>query len=286
MLAAVKRYYRLTKPGIVYGNLFHAVVGLLFAHWLGLSLWNSMGVVIGVVCVVASACVANNLLDRTIDKQMARTKKRALVTGEIDTYSAVLFSLILLTIGVVVLYRMTNVLTLVLGLVAYVWYVWIYGGAKRTTWLSTLIGTVPGALPAMAGYTAISGHLDSTAWLLFWLVVFWQMPHFYAIALYRQKEYKAARLPVVSLVLSRSNIYWQMVGFTALYIASILALIWLHSLYWVAGALLLSAAVYWLVTIVRGRHTLSDTWARLVFRQSLLLTIVLMIVAIVNVVLA
>lgn len=286
MFATAKRYYRLTKPGIVYGNLFHAVVGLLFAHWYGLSLWSTAGVVVGVASIVASACVANNLLDREIDKKMTRTKNRALVTGEIDSNSALLFLLILLTIAVVVLYRMTNPLTLALGLIAYVWYVWIYGWAKRTTWLATLVGTVPGALPAMAGYTAVVGHADMTAWLLFWLVIFWQMPHFYAVTLYRKKEYKAAGLPVASIVLSRKTIYWQMIGFAVLYTGSVVGLIACHSLHWIAGAALLSASLYWIVTIVRGKQAMSDAWAKLVFRQSLVLTIVLMFVAIVNIVLS
>ncbi len=279
---ALRRYYRLTKPGIVYGNVFHAIVGFLIAHQSGLTIWTAVGLIVGSACVIASACVANNLLDRDIDARMKRTQARSLVTREIDVPAAVLYALILLTIGVVVLLKMTNVLTLVLSLIAYVWYVWIYGWAKRTTWHSTLVGTVPGALPIVAGYTAVSGHVDLTAWLLFALLVAWQMPHFYAIALYRKKEYAAAKLPIASVVLSKQHVYWQMIIWTVVYLASIVGLVVCGALHWLPGGVLFAGAGYWFVTMTQGKATLSDTWARKVFKQSLLLTIVLMACAVLN----
>lgn len=275
-------YYRLTKPGIVYGNVFHAIVGLLLAYHAGITAWNSVGLILGIALIIASACVANNILDRTIDQKMQRTKQRALVTGSIEETQAILYALILLTIGVVVMLRMTNWLTLILSLIAYVWYVWIYGWAKRNTWWSTLIGTVPGAIPIMAGYTAIAGQIGITAWIAFALLVFWQMPHFYAIALYRQKEYAAAGLPVISVVLGRAKTYQQMVGYAVAYLISIAALIYAGSVHWTVGSVLFAAGAYWTATIIRGRATISDAWARIVFKQSLVLTIVLMVVALIN----
>ena len=275
-------YYRLTKPGIVYGNVFHAIVGVLLAYHTGVTAWNSVGLIVGIALIIASACVANNILDRSIDQKMKRTRQRALVVGDVETTQAILYALILLTIGVIVMIRMTNLLTLMLSLIAYVWYVWIYGWAKRHTWWSTLIGAVPGAIPIMAGYTAIVGQVDVVVWVAFMLLVFWQMPHFYAIALYRQKEYAAAGLPVISVALGRVATYRQMVVYAAAYVISIATLIYVGGMHWTVGSLLLAAGVYWTVTIVRGKATISDTWARTVFKQSLLLTIALMLVALIN----
>lgn len=275
-----RQYYRLTKPGIVYGNLFHAIVGVLLAYRFGLNWWNVVGLIIGITAVIASACVANNILDRAIDARMARTRKRSLVTRDISVSAAVLFALILLTVGAIVLARMTNLLTLVLTLIAYAWYVWIYGWAKRRTWLSTLIGAVPGALPVMAGYAAISGQLDITSWVLFGMLVAWQMPHFYAIAIYRKQEYQAAKLPVVSIVLSEDAVFRQTLGFGALYSLTVVVLVAIGAIHWLPGSVLVLWSLYWLKTIAEGAQTQSDRWARRVFRQSLLLTIVMMAVSV------
>ena len=278
----LRLFYRLTKPGIVYGNVFHAVVGLLLAHRFGLNWWNSIGLVVGISTVIASACVANNILDRTIDARMARTKKRGLVTGDIDLASAVSLALILMTIGVIVLTRMTNLLTLVIVLIAYVWYVWIYAVAKRRTWLSTLIGAVPGALPIVAGYTAITGQVDWVAWLLFCMLATWQMPHFYAIALYRKQDYKDAGLPVASIVLGPEAVFRQSLVFGVFYSATAILLVVLQGVHWIPGVLLVLASLYWLKTIAAGARKYDDAWAKRVFRQSLVLTIVFMVVAVIN----
>jgi protoheme IX farnesyltransferase len=279
MMQRLTAYYHLTKPGIVYGNLFHAAVGLFIAYGSGFDGWQSIGLLVGIAATIASACVANNILDRSIDSRMARTKRRALVTGDIPLSSAVLFGLVLLTLGVVVLMQMTNAITLILVLVAYVWYVWLYGWAKRHTWHSTLIGAVPGAIPIVAGYTAITDRLDLNALLLFIMLMCWQMPHFYAIALYREKEYRAAGLPVISTVHSRQSIHRHMVLYAAAYVLSFIGLATLGGLNMVAAAGMIVVGLWWCATIVRGGPDYSDAWARRVFKSSLLLTVALMAAA-------
>lgn len=282
MQATLSLYYRLTKPGIVYGNVFHAAVGLLIAHRFGLHVEPAVGLLVGTALVIASACVANNLMDRSIDARMTRTKKRGLVTGEVTTQSAVVYLSILFALGAGILAWTTNWLTLGLALVAYVWYVWIYGWAKRTTWLSTIIGTVPGSLPIMAGYTALSGSIDMVAWVLFAMLTLWQMPHFYAIALYRQQEYATATLPVISVALGRRATYHQMLIFAMLYVMSLGVLIACGGIHIVPGFLLVGYGLWWLLTIYRGRQDIADQWAKKVFRQSLIITLLLFVAAGVN----
>ncbi len=285
-METIKDYYRLTKPGIVYGNLLHAIVGYGLAYDYGLSLWSATGLVVGMGAVIASSCVANNLLDRGIDAKMVRTQQRSLVTGRIQTPAATLFALILLAVGVAVLASTTNLMTLQLALIGYIWYVFLYGMAKRRTRHSTLIGSVPGAIPIMAGYTAASGTGDTVAWLLFLMLVTWQMPHFYAIALYRQKEYDAAGLPVASVVLGRKVVYQQMIVFAALYCCVIAVLIAMGGVHWIGGAVLLIGGLYWTQQIAIGRPAFTDAWARRTFRQSLLLTLALAFATAVTVVLS
>ncbi|MGB4758981.1 MAG: heme o synthase [Candidatus Saccharimonadales bacterium] len=194
-------YYQLTKPGIVYGNLLSVIAGFFIAatgtnvHW-GLFI----AVMAGVALVIAASCVFNNYLDRNIDSKMKRTSKRALVQGTIPTRSALLYATVLAVWGFVILGVFVNILTLLLGVLAMQLYVIVYGYVKRRSWHGTLVGTIPGALPIVAGYTAVTNELDALAWTLFLFMAIWQMPHFYAIAIYRKDEYAAAGIPVVSIV--------------------------------------------------------------------------------------
>jgi protoheme IX farnesyltransferase len=190
-------YYRLTKPGIVYGNLLTIIAGFLFASKWHIVLKLFASTVVGMALVIAAACVYNNFIDRGIDKRMARTKKRALVRGEISGSSALTFASVLLVVGFFMLAMWTNALVVWAAVIGFVDYVVLYGWSKRTTPLSTLVGSVSGSAPIVAGYVAASNHFDASALILFLIMTFWQMPHFYAIGMYRFDDYKAAGLPVL-----------------------------------------------------------------------------------------
>lgn len=196
----LRQYYYLIKPGIVFNNALTAAAGFLFVASQQIAQpITGIAVVIGTGLVIASACVFNNVIDRRIDHRMERTKRRALVTGRVSIRGALLFGAILGIIGFTLLITMTNLTTTLIGVIAYLWYIAIYGYAKRRTEHGTLIGTVPGALPPVAGYTAVAGTVDLAAVILFFMLVFWQMAHFYAIAIYRKNEYAAARIPIITV---------------------------------------------------------------------------------------
>ncbi len=269
-------YYRLTKPGIIKGNLIHVLAGLLFAHAYGFSWQAVVGVVAGTVLIIASACVVNNYTDRGIDARMKRTKTRASVTGAVTPRNAMLFATVLFVAGMTLLISLTNLLVVIIGLVAYVFYVFIYAVAKRTTVHSTLVGAIPGALPAMAGYVALSGRLDLAAWLIFLLVLVWQMPHFYAISIFRRDEYKAAGLPVLGVVKGFDQVRWHMGAYLALYVLVVLLIIVSGSINLLGGAVLLMAALYWVRAYLRPVHD-QVKWAKTVFGTSLLLTMTLLL---------
>jgi protoheme IX farnesyltransferase len=198
--ATIQAYYIITKPGIIYGNCISAAAGYLLAagrhvNWLGL-----LAALAGTALVIGAGCVLNNYIDREIDGKMERTKNRPLISGAISPRSALIYAAVLSLAGLAVLSLWTNTLTVYVGLLGLYFYVVLYGIWKRRSPIGTLVGSVSGSTPIVAGYTAASGHLDVAAALLFVIMALWQMPHFYAIAMYRLRDYQAAGLPVLPAV--------------------------------------------------------------------------------------
>jgi protoheme IX farnesyltransferase len=195
----LKTYYQLTKPGIVYGNAITAIGGFLLASGRHIHLITGVSMLIGICLVMASGCVSNNYLDRNIDRRMARTKTRALVQGTVSGRAALTYSAALGIVGALLLALGTNLLTVGLAVGGWVAYVVLYGIGKRRSVHGTEIGSISGAVPPVVGYCAASGRFDPGALILFAILVCWQMPHFYAIAIYRSKEYAAAGIPILPL---------------------------------------------------------------------------------------
>lgn len=282
-MGTIKAYYRLTKPGIIYGNSLTVVAGFIFASGWPVDWALFIATVFGVAFVIAAGCVFNNYIDRDIDSKMARTKKRALVSGEISPRSAIIFADILALLGFTILGAYVNTLTLMLGVLAMLFYVVIYGYAKRKSWHGTLVGTVPGALPLVAGYTAVTNELNEVTLVLFLIMAIWQMPHFYAIAVYRKQEYASAGIPVISIVKGIPYTKKAIVAYIALLIVFLGVLlgytifsapvldIWLLAAY----VALLAVNIRWLTLAMLGFHAKDDAqWARGVFGFSLTVLLV------------
>lgn len=266
----LKAYYILTKPGIIYGNVLTAMAGFFLAANGTIQWALLLALVVGLSLVIASACVLNNIIDRTIDKKMNRTKKRALVTGKIRVRSAYSYSIILGVSGFATLALYVNVMTVWLGAAAYVLYIAAYGVTKRKSVHGTLVGSIPGALPPVAGYVAVTGNVDEVALVLFLILVLWQMPHFYAIAMFRRKEYEAADIPVLPIVKGVLAAKQHIVAYILLFIiASQLLAIMGHTGIIYSIVLLLLGCV-WLIKAIQGFKVVDDEiWARGVFHFSL-----------------
>lgn len=260
------------KPGITLSNTLSAVAGFfLAASIVPFSFLAFIGGIGGVALIIASACVVNNVLDRDIDKRMKRTAKREVASGSISITKALIFATVLGLIGFGIILLWTNALTFWLGVIAFVWYVAIYGIAKRTTPYSTMIGGVAGALPPAAGYTALTGVFDGGAILLFLTLMFWQMPHFYAIAMFRRSDYASAKIPVWSVVYGMDSTKRQILIFTVLFgiVASLLTVFGYTGIIYLVGVLGLSIA--WIYRGVSLYKKLDDEkWARKMFGFSLL----------------
>src|SRR6185436_19040086 len=155
----IKLYYKLTKPGIIYGNAINATAGFFLASRQGYDLKLLLITLIGISLVVASACVFNNLLDADIDSHMDRTKNRAMVTGAIKKPTALVFGLVLIILGTLTLFLFTNHYALFTSVIGFITYVFLYTFAKRKTIWATEIGSISGAIPPLVGYLAVSNKI-------------------------------------------------------------------------------------------------------------------------------
>ena len=272
----VKTYYSLTKPGVLYGNALTAAAGFLLASRGSIDFWLFVALCLGTTFVIASACVLNNYLDQDIDSKMARTKKRALVQGDVAGWKAVVFSVVLAIAGFGILLTWTNPLVVAIGAIGFVDYVVLYGMlSKRLSIHGTLVGSISGAVPILAGYCAVTGVLDAGALLVFLILFLWQMPEFYSIAIYRRKEYAAAGIPVMSVVKGVKSTKRQIAVYTLAFVISTLALTY----YGYTGVsyfvVMAATGLYWLWLGIKGLHVRNDeAWAKKMFRFSLIILLV------------
>lgn len=264
-------FYRLTKPGVLYGNSLTTVAGFLLASKGSFKPGLFLATVAGSTLIIASATTINNYLDRDIDRLMERTKNRELVAGLVKPRDALAFGLLLGFAGVGLLAGYVSWLVVLIGLVGFVDYVFFYGAfSKRRSWHGTLVGSISGAVPILAGYAAAAGGLNLGAWLVFAVLFFWQMPEFYSIAIYRRKEYKAAGVPVITVVKTIAYTKLLILMYVIAFSLAALALPVFGYTGLVYAVVMTSMCLYWVWLGIKGRQTAdSDKWARGMFRFSL-----------------
>lgn len=271
------------KPRVLYGNAITAAAGffLASAYLRQFDLGLFIALFIGTSLIIGSACVLNNYLDQDIDSKMERTKTRALVAGEIKGRNAVIFSLLLGIVGFLILYFWTNMLVVWIGLAGFVDYVWLYGAlSKRLSIHGTLVGSISGAMPILAGYCAVMGKIDAGAIIAFAILFLWQMPEFYSISIYRRDEYKEAGVPVMSVVKgvknTRTQIFWYTVAFV---IATALLTVFGYTGY-IYLIIMLALGLYWLRIAWQGFKAKDlNRWSRQMFHFSLIILLALSLMA-------
>jgi protoheme IX farnesyltransferase len=267
----MKTYYMLTKPGIIMGNLITTAGGFALASRLGFNPYLFLIMLVGLGSVIGSACICNNYIDRFADQKMDRTRTRGFASGEVSVVKGLVLAVSLLALGLFLLGYFANVLSLFVALAGFFIYVVVYSFVKYHTDLATLVGSISGAVPPVVGYVAVSNRLDVGALLLFLLLVMWQMPHFYSIAVYRSDDYAKANIPVLPLTKGVHMAKVQMV----LYISAFLITASLITLLGYAGYAYLGISMVfggsWLVLSLKGFKAKDDKrWARKMFAVSLL----------------
>lgn len=193
-----RAYWELTKPGVVALLMVTAVVGMFLAtpHMVPLPvlLLGSLGLALA---MMASA-VVNQIMDQRIDAIMARTHKRPLVQGRVNTGAALVFAALLATLSLFILDVFINPLTAVLTLFGIIGYAFVYTlYLKRATPQNIVVGGLAGAIPPLLGWTAVSGQVHPYALLLVLIIFVWTPPHFWALAIHRRDDYAKADIPML-----------------------------------------------------------------------------------------
>lgn len=272
----LKAYYKLAKPGIIYGNLITCIAGYLMASRLNIYRLSFIGVVVGTTLVVAAASVVNNIYDKDIDLLMERTKKRPSASGVIKPLPGLVYGAILAIIGFTSLIIWTNYLTTLIASLGFIIYVVFYSYFKRKTHYATIIGSFSGAAPIVGGYVAYSNHLTSTALTIGLMMLIWQLPHFYAIAIYREKDYRAAAIPVLSVVAGKKVTSYWLIFFSFIFLITSIALYWQSSVGLAYLIVMSLTGLAWLTINLYGLVTKSlDRWAKKSFFTSLAVVLIM-----------
>lgn len=193
-----RHYCELTKPKVVMLIVFTAVVGAMLSSPglppLPALIWGNLGIALAAAC----AATINHVLDRRIDEQMLRTCARPLPTGQLTERQALIFAAVLGIAAMTILTFFVNRLTAVLTFVSLIGYAVIYTvWLKRATSQNIVIGGAAGAAPPVLGWTAVTGHADPNALLLFLIIFIWTPPHFWALAIARRDDYARAGIPML-----------------------------------------------------------------------------------------
>ncbi len=268
--ATVRDLIALTKPQITLMVLITAAGGVWLAP--GVIDLRVMLVMLGTTgMIVAAANALNCYLERDVDRLMERTAMRPLPDGRMQPGLALVFGVALAIVAVPLLTFAVNPLTGLLGLIALVSYVAVYTPMKQITPAALLVGAVPGALPPLMGWTAVTNSLDAPGLVLFGVLFFWQLPHFIAISIFRQSEYERAGLKVMPSVRGLFASKVSAVVYTVALIAVSVLLVPLGAAGYLYLATALIGGAVFLWTAVQGfRPGARDAWAKKLFFVSLI----------------
>ena len=194
----MKKYLFLTKPGILFGNFVTTLGGFFLAAQGAIDFLLLLITLIATTLVVASGCVINNVIDQDIDQKMQRTQNRAMVKKTVLPSVALVYAAVLGLTGFGLLWFFVNAYAFGFAMLGFVVYVVFYSlWTKRTTIHQTIVGSISGASPPVIGYVAVSQQFDLAALLIFLAYALWQMPHSWAIAIYRYEDYRNANIPIL-----------------------------------------------------------------------------------------
>lgn len=269
----LKKYLFLTKPGILFGNFITTLGGFFLAAQGSIDILLLLLTLLGTTLVVASGCVVNNVIDQDIDTKMQRTQNRALVKKTISPTVALIYALVLGVIGFSILWFGVNGYAFLFAMIGFIVYVGFYSlWTKRTSIHQTVIGSISGASPPVIGYTAVTHQFDVAALLLFLAYALWQMPHSWAIAIYRFDDYKNAGIPILPVARSIYRTKIECVIYILLF-AAVLNGLYCFGYSNVFFLITFNAlTAYWLYLSVIGFKAENDQlWAKRFFLYSVIL---------------
>src|SRR5262247_3940088 len=264
------QFYSLTKPRVVSLIVFTAVIGMFLATPGVVPLGTLLAATAGIALVAGAAAAVNCLVEQKIDAVMARTRARPLPRGELSSLQTLVFAGVVGGLGLWLLYRFVNPLTMWLTLGTFVGYAVLYTVVlKPLTPQNIVIGGASGAMPPVLGWAAVTGQVAPEALLLFLIIFAWTPPHFWSLALYRAEEYARAGLPMLPVTHGRRFTQLHVLLYTLILAAASL----MPFAYGMSGWLYLGAAALlsgiFIAYAVRIYVNYSDALARRTFRYSI-----------------
>ena len=266
----VHQFYQLTKPRVVSLIVFTAVIGMFLAVPGAVPLQPLLAGTLGIALVAGAAAAMNCLVEQKIDAIMTRTSRRPLPRGQLTSWETLVFAGVIGGIGLAVLYKWANPLTMWLTAATFVGYAVIYTVVlKPMTPQNIVIGGASGAMPPVLGWAAVTGEVTADALTLFLIIFAWTPPHFWALALYRKHEYAKAGVPMLPVTHGDKFTRLHVLLYTVILCACSL----LPFLVRMSGAIYLAAAVVlgavFLSYAIRIYRSYSDALARRTFRYSI-----------------
>jgi protoheme IX farnesyltransferase len=260
----------LTKPRIISLLLVTTVAPMYVAGNPGLVL--VLIVLLGGYLMAGGANAVNMYLDRDIDERMARTKLRPIPGGRMSGKSVLAFGIALATAATFLFAVFTNLLTAALALAGFYFYVYVYTRwLKRTTPHNIVIGGAAGAFPPLVGWAAMTGRIDLIAIYLFLIIFYWTPPHFWALALLKQRDYGKAGVPMAPLVWGERETMRQMLWYALILVAITILPVTFGAfgiLYFVSAVLLGGLLILGIIRMMRAAEWTAPAWS--VYKYSLL----------------
>jgi len=265
-----RQFWVLTKPRVTQLAVFCAVIGMFLATPGMVPTSILIGGVVGIWLLAGAAFAMNCLIEQAVDAKMKRTAWRPSATGEISPFHITIFSIVLGSIGMFVLWNFTNPLTMWLTVATFVGYAVIYTWLlKPATPQNIVIGGLSGAMPPALGWAAVTNSVPAEAWLLVLIIFVWTPPHFWALALYRRDDYVQSGLPMLPVTHGERFTLLNILLYTLILIAATL----LPYIYGISGLVYLISALVlgliFLAYVIALFISYSDALAKKTFRFSI-----------------
>ena len=263
-------FVALTKPRIISLLLVTTIAPMYVAGSPGWKL--VLAVFVGGYLMAGGANAVNMYMDRDIDDRMARTRLRPIPSGRMQAEAVLAFGILCATTGTFLLAHVANVLTAALALGGFYTYVFVYTRwLKRSSPQNIVIGGAAGAFPPLVGWAAVTGRIDLMAVYLFLIIFYWTPPHFWALALNKQRDYNSAGVPMAPLVWGERETMRNMLWYTLILLPITLLPVAFGALgapYFVMAAALGGWLLLGVVRVMRAADFVKPAWS--VYKFSLL----------------
>jgi len=258
-VSTISTYVELTKPRIIELLLVTTVPAMVVAAGGWPDIWLVLFALAGGTLSAGGANVLNQVYDRDVDRIMARTEGRPLPTNRVSPTSATIFGIALGVAGFFVLWAGTTLLAAALSVVAFTFYVFVYTMfLKRSTTQNIVIGGAAGAVPALIGWAAVTGSLSMTAWIMFAIIFFWTPPHFWALSLKYEDDYRRAAIPMLPVVAGAAATYEQILRYSFVTVGITLLLIPVGEIGWIYASVAVVFGVQLILLASRVRRGLAQ----------------------------